>query len=74
MLFASQHSLIIKIFMVREKWGGGGAIAPLFRRHCIGTYYNYVIKYTAKTPRLLIVLSAGALLIMSRVKTAVCVT
>ena len=38
----------------------------------IGTYYeiNDVIKYMAKHPRLLIVLLAGALLIMSHVKTA----
>ena len=31
MLFASQHSLIIKIFKVREKWGGYSLLAPLFR-------------------------------------------
>ena len=38
-------------------------------------YYevNDVIKYTAKTLRLLIALLAGALLIMSLVKMAVCV-
>ena len=38
----------------------------------IGIYYevNNVVKYTAKTPRLLIVLLAGALLIISRVKMA----
>ena len=37
---------------------------------CIGTYYEVhdIIKYTQKTSRLLIVLMAGALLIMSRVQ------
>ena len=44
----------------------------------IGTYMYYevhdVMKYTQKTSRLLIVLMAGALLIISHVQMAVCVT
>ena len=42
----------------------------------IDMYYEVrdVIKYTQKTSHLLIVLMAGTLLIMSRVKMTVCVT
>ena len=43
MLFASQHSLIIKIFKVREKWGAIAPLAPLVPPPLVGVVITIIV-------------------------------
>ena len=45
MLFASQHSLIIKFLRSQKSGGAIAPLAPLFRRPCIYIIYIYIYIY-----------------------------